>query len=131
MSEYKFPDDLRYSKTDEWYRVEGDTVTVGITDYAQTQLNDIVYVEYRDVGDAIAVGESLGEVESVKASSEIYSLVDGEVAEVNEALPDDPEMMNASPYGDGWLVKLTVEDTSPLTELMDAAAYREYCDSRS
>ncbi|MDE2819630.1 MAG: glycine cleavage system protein GcvH [Chloroflexota bacterium] len=130
MGEWKVPAELRYAETDEWFAVDGDVVTIGITDYAQDQLNDIVYVEFRDPGDSIDAGDSFGEVESVKAASELYSAVDGEIIEVNAALEDSPEIVNADPFGAGWMVKIRAEDLSALQALMDAAAYDAYCDSR-
>ena len=130
MGEWKTRADLRYAETDEWFAVDGDVVTIGITDYAQDQLNDIVYVEFRDAGDAVDAGESFGEVESVKAASELYSAVAGEIVEVNTALEDAPETVNADPFGAGWMVKIQASELSALAGLMDAAAYDAYCDSR-
>ena len=130
MGDWKVPADLKYAESDEWFRVDGDTVTIGITDYAQDQLNDIVYVEYKDVGDSLSAGDSFGEVESVKAASELYSVIGGEIVEVNEALEDSPETVNADPYDSGWMVKIKTDDTSPLDSLMDAEAYDKYCDER-
>ncbi len=130
MGEWKTPAELRYAKTDEWFAVDGDVVTIGITDYAQDQLNDIVYVEFKDPGDSVAAGDSFGEVESVKAASELYSAVTGEIIEVNAALEDAPEIINADAFGAGWMVKIRAEDPSALDDLMDAAAYDAYCDSR-
>lgn len=130
MGEWKTPAELRYAETDEWFAVDGDVVTIGITDYAQDQLNDIVYVEFKDAGDSVAAGDSFGEVESVKAASELYSAVNGEIIEVNAALEDSPEVVNADPFGAGWMVKIRTGDLSSLGGLMDAAAYDAYCDSR-
>jgi len=130
MADLKFPDGLKYAESDEWIRVEGDTATLGISDYAQDALNDIVYVEFKEVGDAIEQGDSFGEVESVKAASEVYLPVAGEIIEVNSALEDSPETINTDPYGEGWMVKIKVTDASGLDGLMDAAAYKEYCDNR-
>ena len=130
MGEWKTRADLKYAETDEWFAVDGDVVTIGITDYAQDQLNDIVYVEFRDAGDAVEAGESFGEVESVKAASELYCAVAGEIIEVNTALEDSPETVNADPFGAGWMVKIQASDLSALAGLMDAAAYDAYCDSR-
>lgn len=130
MGEWKTRADLKYAETDEWFAVDGDVVTIGITDYAQDQLNDIVYVEFRDPGDAVDAGESFGEVESVKAASELYSAVAGEIIEVNTALEDAPETVNADPFGAGWMVKIQASELSPLAGLMDATAYDAYCDSR-
>lgn len=130
MGDWKTPTNLRYAKSDEWFSVEGDVVTVGITDYAQDQLNDIVYIELKESGDSLAAGEAFGEVESVKAASEMYTAVAGEVIEVNADLEDAPEIVNADPFGAGWMVKIRAADVSALDGLMDAAAYDSYCDSR-
>ncbi len=130
MGDWKTPANLKYSESDEWFALDGDIVTIGITDYAQDQLNDIVYVEFRDPGDSIDAGDSFGEVESVKAASELYSVVPGEITEVNTALEDEPETVNADPFGAGWMVKIRVSDLAGLDGLMDAAAYDAYCDSR-
>lgn len=130
MGEWKTPAELKYAETDEWFGVDGDVVTVGITDYAQDQLNDIVYVEFKDAGDAVDAGDSFGEVESVKAASELYSVVAGEIIEVNMGLEDAPEVVNADPFGAGWMVRIRASDLASLDGLMDAAAYDAYCDSR-
>ncbi len=130
MGDWKTPANLKYSESDEWFALDGDIVTIGITDYAQDQLNDIVYVEFRDPGDSIDAGDSFGEVESVKAASELYSVVPGEITEVNTALEDEPETVNADPFGAGWMVKIRASDLAGLDSLMDAAAYDAYCDSR-
>ncbi len=130
MGEWKTPAELKYAETDEWFAVEGDMVKAGITDYAQDQLNDIVYVEFKEAGEALAAGDSFGEVESVKAASEIYSAVAGEIVAVNSELEDAPEAVNADPYGAGWMVQIRASDLSALEALMDAAAYAAYCDSR-
>ncbi len=124
------PGDLRYTRSDEWVRVEGNTVTVGITDYAQEQLSDIVFVELPSTGQAIKKGEALASVESVKAAAEIYAPVGGSVAEVNEALSDTPELVNQDPYGRAWMVKLAASDSGELGGLLDAAAYEAYCKER-
>ena len=130
MGEWKTPAELKYAETDEWFAVDGEVVTVGITDYAQDQLNDIVYVEFKDAGDAVDTGDSFGEVESVKAASELYSVVAGELIEVNMGLEDAPEVVNADPFGAGWMVRIRASDLAGLDGLMDAAAYDAYCDSR-
>ena len=130
MGDWKAPKELKYAETDEWFSVEGDVVTIGITDYAQDQLNDIVYIELKEVGDALAAGDSFGEVESVKAASEMYSAAAGEIIAVNTDLEDAPEIVNADPFGAGWMVKIKTADVSALDGLMDAAAYDSYCDSR-
>lgn len=130
MAEFKFPEDLKYAKSDEWVRVEGDVATLGISDYAQDALNDLVYVELKGVGDKLEAGDVFGEVESVKAASELYTPIAGEIIEINEELEGEPEIVNGDPYGKGWMVKIRVSDTSGLEGLMDAAAYKEYCESR-
>jgi glycine cleavage system H protein len=130
MATLNYPADLKYAKTDEWVRLEGDIATLGISDYAQDALNDVVYVEFKSVGTKLAAGDAVGEVESVKATSSIYSPVAGEVIEVNTALESAPETINADPYGAGWIVKIRVSDPAPLNDLMDADAYRAYCESR-
>ena len=130
MGDWKTPDNLKYAESNEWFALDGDVLTIGITDYAQDQLNDIVYVEFKDQGDTLAAGDSFGEVESVKAASELYSAVPGEIIAVNSALEEDPEVINADPYDSGWMVKIRATDLSSLDSLMDAAAYDAYCDSR-
>ena len=130
MGDWKTPADLKYAKTDEWFALENDVVTIGITDYAQDQLNDIVYIELKELGDTLAAGDSFGEVESVKAASEMYSAVAGEIIESNADLEDTPEIVNADPFGAGWMVKIRTAQAAALDELMDAAAYDSYCDSR-
>jgi glycine cleavage system H protein len=119
------PDDLRYSVEHEWVRTEGGRARVGITDYAQDALGDIVYVELPTVGSEMAVGAKLGEVESTKSVSEIYSPVAGTVAAVNDALPDSPESINADPYGEGWICELELADPGGLEALLDATAYSD------
>ncbi|MCB9455669.1 MAG: glycine cleavage system protein GcvH [Anaerolineaceae bacterium] len=123
------PADLKYTKNDEWVRLEGGTATIGITDYAQEQLNDIVYVELPDVGAKFPKGESFGVVESVKAASDVYTPVGGTISAVNSGLEDQPELINTDPYGEGWLVKFTV-DNADVSDLLDADAYAAYCESR-
>ncbi len=117
------PTDRKYSETHEWFLVEGDLVTMGITQHAAEELTDITYVELPAVGTDIAVGASLGEVESVKATSEIFSAVAGEVVEVNAALDDHPELINDDAFEEGWMVKLRATSTQPLSALMDASEY--------
>ncbi|MEE8198279.1 MAG: glycine cleavage system protein GcvH [Thermoplasmata archaeon] len=118
------PEDLRYTKEHEWVRVEGDRATVGITDHAQNELTDVVYVELPSAGDVFAEGEEFAVVESVKAASEIYAPVPGTVAEVNTNLEDRPELVNESPYEAGWLIVLT--PTGEAEGLLTAAQYREF-----
>ena len=108
------PEDLQYTKSHEWVRIEGDTATVGITDHAQDELGDVVFVELPEEGDTFDAGESFGTVESVKAVSDLYAPVGGEVVEVNSALEDAPENINEDPYGEGWIVKLRTSDEADL-----------------
>jgi glycine cleavage system H protein len=117
------PSDLRFTESHEWVRVDGDTITVGITAYAQSSLGDVVYVDMPDVDDAFAKGDELAEIESVKAVSNIYAPISGSVLEVNEDIEDTPEAVNEAPYGAGWLFKMTLDDASELDSLLDAAAY--------
>ena len=117
---------LKYSKDHEWVRVDGDVGTVGISDYAQEQLGDVVYVELPEVGTTVAQNEEAAVVESVKAASEVYAPVSGEVVEVNQALEDDPALVNGDPTGEGWFLKLRISAPGELDGLMDEAAYAEY-----
>ncbi|TAL08548.1 MAG: glycine cleavage system protein GcvH [Porticoccaceae bacterium] len=120
------PKELGYRETHEWVRNEGDgTVTVGITDYAQDSLGDIVYVELPELGDELDLGQEAGVVESVKAASDVFAPLTGTVIAINEALEDTPEIINASPYGDGWFYRLRIADPAELDDLLDAQAYLE------
>jgi glycine cleavage system H protein len=121
-----YPADFRYTKEHEWIKVDGDTGTIGITDYAQHELGDVVFVELPKVGTKLKAGQSLGTVESVKAVSEIYCPVAGEVTEVNAMLANAPEKLNQDPHGSAWLVKLKLANKSEVQSLMDAAAYQSY-----
>lgn len=121
-----YPENFRYTKEHEWVRVDGDTGTVGITDHAQSELGDIVYVDLPKAGAHVEQGKSLGSVESVKAVSDIYSPVTGEVVEVNAALADAPEKLNQDPHGDGWLVKIRLANPDEVGALMSAADYEKY-----
>jgi len=124
------PEQLRYAKTHEWVREEGDgTVTIGITDHAQDLLGDLVYVELPEIGRSVQAGQELAIVESVKAASDIYSPADGEVIAVNDALGDSPELVNSDPYGDGWLLRIRTSAPIPADTLMDAAAYTAQAES--
>jgi glycine cleavage system H protein len=114
---------LRFTKDHEWVRLDGDLAVVGITDYAQSQLGDVVYVELPEIGRRVEQGKEAAVVESVKAASEVYAPISGEVAEVNEALAADPAMVNADPMGEGWFLKLRLDDPKELDGLMDEAAY--------
>ena len=122
----EFPEDLKYSKEHEWVLVEGGVATVGITDYAQDQLGDIVFVELPAVGDKVSKEDAFGVVESVKAVSDIYAPVSGKVVEVNDDLPENPEMLNEDSYGDGWIIKIEMNDLDELQDLMTAGEYEEY-----
>jgi glycine cleavage system H protein len=119
------PDDLRYSTDHEWVRAEGTTVRVGITDYAQDALGDVVYVEAPEVGATVAAGDKVSEVESTKSVSDIFAPVGGTVVEVNTALADAPEQLNSDPYGDGWICVIEPSDPAALDGLLDAAGYRD------
>jgi glycine cleavage system H protein len=118
------PADLRYSSDHEWIRVDGNIVTIGITEYAQDALGDVVFVEIPDAGRSVAAGESFSEVESTKSVSDIYAPVTGSVTEVNDALEAAPELLNSDPYGAGWICRIEVSDPGELDGLMDADAYR-------
>jgi glycine cleavage system H protein len=120
----QIPDDLRYSSDHEWVRVDGGRVQVGITDYAQDALGDVVFVDLPEVGATVAAGESIAEVESTKSVSDIYAPLAGTIVEVNGDLADAPERLNEDPYGEGWIFVLAVEDESGIDGLLDAAAYR-------
>lgn len=122
----EFREDLSYSKTHEWVRQEGDIFVIGISDYAQNALGDLVYIDLPEIGDEITVGESFGEAESVKAVSDINSPVSGTVCEINEELDESPELVNESPY-EAWLIK--VENVTETEELMDAADYEAFCEA--
>ena len=122
---YHIPDDLMYTKEHEWVRVDGDVGTVGITDHAQQQLGDLVFIELPAVGKKVAQGDEAAVVESVKAASEVYAPVSGEVIEVNEALTGDPAKVNADAMGDGWFFKIRIADKAELDSLLDEASYQE------
>ena len=118
-----FPENLRYTKDHEWIRLEGDTAIIGITEFAQKELGDIVYVEIETVGKSLAAETVFGTVEAVKTVSDLYLPVAGTITEVNPALAGAPELVNSDPYGAGWMIKMTVKDPTDLDKLMDAAAY--------
>ena len=127
----KYPQELKYLKTDEWVKVEDGVAIIGITDYAQDALSDVVYVEFEiDPDDEVSAGDSIGTIESVKAAAEVHFPVSGTVLEVNEEVVDSPEMLNKEPYAGAWLVKVHISDESELDSLMDAAAYEAYCQDR-
>ncbi len=121
-----YPENLRYSKEHEWVRLEDDTATIGITDHAQEELGDIVYVDLPKAGTTVEQGKALGTVESVKAVSEIFSPVTGEVLEINPALADAPEKLNEDPHGEAWLLKVRLKGSPPLDQLMTAAEYESF-----
>ncbi len=123
INELDLPDDLRYTEDHEWARVKGENVTIGISDFAQNQLGDIVFVEMPASGDPFKKGDEFGTVESVKAVAELYMPIDGEVIQVNQALEDAPELLNHSPYADGWIIEVKPDDMSQLEALMDKDAY--------
>lgn len=125
------PSELKYSKEHEWVRVTDEVATIGITDFAQEELGDIVNVELPDEGDTFAKDEAFGAIESVKASSEVFCPVGGKVVEINEPLFDTPELLNEDPYDEGWMVKVQLGDPSDLDGLMDAAAYQQYIEEES
>lgn len=118
-----FPSNLRYTKDHEWIKLDGNVATIGITDYAQRELGDIVYVEVETIGKSLKAGEVFGTVEAVKTVSDLFLPVDGTVTELNAALTNSPESVNSDPYGEGWMVKMTVNNPADVEGLMDAAAY--------
>ncbi|HEY8181363.1 MAG TPA: glycine cleavage system protein GcvH [Thermoanaerobaculia bacterium] len=125
------PEDNRYAKSHEYVHVEGDIGTVGITDYAQKELGDVVFVELPQVGTQLEQGDELGSIESVKAVSELFAPASGEVVEVNEALTEKPELVNTDPYGDGWMVRIKLSTPEEVDELMDAEEYEEYVEKEA
>lgn len=120
------PENLKYTEHDEWVQLEGDVATIGISDYAQNELGEIVFVELPEVGASLAADDAFGVVESVKAVADVNTPLGGEVTEVNSGLEDDPSKINSSAFEAGWLIKIKVSDTAPLKELMDAEAYKTY-----
>lgn len=125
------PEDSRYAKSHEYVHLEGTNGTIGITEYAQKELGDVVFVELPQVGTQIEQNEELGSIESVKAVSELFAPVSGEVVEVNEKLRDNPELVNTDPYGDGWMIKVRLSDATELDVLMSAEEYDEYVETES
>lgn len=119
-----FPENLRYTKDHEWIRIEGDEAVVGITDFAQHELGDIVYVEVETINKSLKEGDVFGTVEAVKTVSDLYLPISGTILELNPKLSGNPELVNTDPYGDGWMVRMKLEDPSAIESLMDAAAYR-------
>jgi len=125
----RFPENLKYTKDHEWAKLDGKTVTVGITDHAQSALGDVVYVELPAVGRTLKPGETFGVVESIKAVSDLYAPLAGKVVEANSALTDDPAQINKDPHGSAWMIKLELADPTSVNELMTAAAYSKYVES--
>jgi glycine cleavage system H protein len=126
-----FPDDLKYTEQHEWARREGDRIRVGITDYAQDALGDVVYVDTPDVGTEVTGGQPFGEVESTKSVSDVYAPVSGTVVEVNALLADSPDRVNEDPYGEGWMIVIEASDPSAIDSLWDADRYRQFTESES
>ena len=125
MAEASYPDDLKYHEEHDWARIEGENATFGVTWYAQDALGEVVFFDPPDVGASVAKDESYAEVESVKAVSDVFAPLSGEIVEVNEALADSPERINSDPYGEGWMVKVRLSDPSEVDQLMDVSAYKE------
>ena len=120
------PEDLRYTEDHEWARIAGDVVTVGITDYAQGELGDVVYLDLPSVGDQFQANDTFGSIEAVKAAADLYLPVSGEIVEVNQVLADAPETINSDPYGEGWMVKIKISDQGEFNGLMDPSAYQSH-----
>ena len=127
----ELPSGLRYSREHEWVKVEGSVALIGITDFAQAELGDVVYVELPDVGTELEANGTFGVVESVKAVSDLYAPVSGVVAEVNATLEDEPELVNSDPYEDGWMIRVEMKDESELNDLLDADSYRSFTEEES
>lgn len=119
------PDNLKYTSEHEWVSIDGDVATVGISDFAQGELGDIVYVEVDSIGDEVSINEVFGSIEAVKTVSDLFMPVSGEILELNELLEDEPEKVNQDPYGEGWMVKIRMTNQDEINELLDAAAYQE------
>jgi glycine cleavage system H protein len=131
LADYEIPEDLRYSRGDEWVRDESDRAIVGVSDYAQEQLGDIVFVELPEVGAAVKRGEAFGVIESVKAVADLYSPISGEIVAINEELEERPEIVNEDCYRGGWLIAIGYEDRAEIDSLLAADAYRQFIDERS
>ncbi len=127
----EFPKGLKYSREHEWVKVEGNIALIGITDYAQSELGDVVYVELPEVGTDVEANSTFGVVESVKAVSDLYSPVTGSVTEVNAQLEEEPELVNSDPYEDGWMIKVEMSDASELSDLLDADEYKAFVEEES
>jgi glycine cleavage system H protein len=131
VAEYDVPQELRYTREDEWVRVEGERIVVGVTDYAQQQLGDVVFVELPAVGSTVERGEPFGVIESVKAVADLFGPITGRVVEVNALLADQPELVNADCYGDGWMLAIEPDDPAELEELLDFAVYQQHVKDRA
>ena len=131
MAEASYPDDLKYHKDHDWARIEGDRATFGITWYAQDALGEVVFFDPPEVGTSVSKDEAYAEVESVKAVSDVFAPLSGEIVEVNDALTDSPENVNGAPYGEGWMVKVRLSDPAEVDQLMDVNAYKELLQSGS
>jgi glycine cleavage system H protein len=129
MAEASYPDDLKYHEEHDWARIDGDQATFGVTWYAQDALGEVVFFDPPEVGASVTKDASYAEVESVKAVSDVFAPLSGEIVEVNEALADSPERINADPYGEGWMIKVRLSDPSEVEQLMDASAYEEMLDN--
>ena len=127
---YKIPEDRRYARSDEWIRIDGPIARIGITDYAQSELSDIVFVEVPEVGSRIDTGVPFGVVESVKAVSDLLAPISGEVIQVNEELDEHPELVNEEPYERGWIIEIRIADSEAATDLLEPDAYRQYVEER-
>lgn len=126
-----YPQDLKYTENDEWIRADGDQAKIGISDFAQDQLSDVVYLEYTvEIGDTVSAGDAVGTVESVKAAADVYAPVSGEVTSLNEALLNSPELINSDPYGEAWMIEMTLRDESELGRLMSAEEYQAFNENR-
>ena len=125
------PEDLHYSKDHEWVRVEGDQAIIGVTDYAQNSLGDVVYVELPKAGEKFAASEPFGSVESVKAVSEVFTPIAGTITSINESLADEPEKVNSDPYGDGWMIRLKMDNPAAVDSLLSAAEYEDFTKAES
>lgn len=124
----KIPKDLKYSQSHEWVRLDGDVATIGITDYAQGELGDVVFVELPELGSEVQQGEACGTIEAVKTVSDLNSPLSGEIVEVNEGVEEEPTLVNTDCYGEGWIMKIRISDKAEVDELLDAAAYEEFSD---
>ena len=125
INEMEFPKELKYTKDHEWLRIEGDNAYVGITEFAQRELGDIVFVDVNTQSEALEKEEVFGSIEAVKTVSDLFMPIDGEVLSFNERLEDEPELINSDPYGEGWVIKIAISDTTELDELLDASVYQE------